>query len=56
MDVCSPTGLRFHSARFTKELFRDFLQFGRPAEVLRPEVMRKAYESELAFLFEAGVN
>ncbi|ANU18473.1 manganese transporter [Planococcus maritimus] len=37
-------------------LNKQLVQFGRPAEVLRPEVMRKAYESELAFLFEAGVS
>ncbi len=52
-----------HDLSKAKEYFDELLllnkqlvQFGRPAEVLRPEVMRKAYESELAFLFEAGVN
>ncbi len=52
-----------HDLSKAKEYFDELLllnkqlvQFGRPAEVLRPEVMRKAYESELAFLFEAGVS
>lgn len=37
-------------------LNKQLVQFGSPSQVLRPEVMRKAYESELAFLFETGVN
>lgn len=52
-----------HDLSKAKEYFDELLllnkqlvQFGRPAEVLRPDVMRKAYESELAFLFEAEVN
>lgn len=37
-------------------LNKQVIQFGNPQQVLRPEVMRKAYESELSFLFEVGVN
>ncbi|TAA73064.1 metal ABC transporter ATP-binding protein [Planococcus salinarum] len=29
---------------------------GKPKEVMRPEIMLKAYEKELSFLHEAGVN
>ncbi|MGB6409327.1 MAG: metal ABC transporter ATP-binding protein [Planococcus donghaensis] len=37
-------------------LNKQVIQFGNPKQVLRPEVMRKAYESELSFLYEVGVN
>ncbi|ANU28175.1 metal ABC transporter ATP-binding protein [Planococcus versutus] len=37
-------------------LNKHVIQFGNPQQVLRPEVMRQAYESELSFLFEVGVN
>ncbi|MBT2569542.1 metal ABC transporter ATP-binding protein [Planococcus sp. ISL-110] len=37
-------------------LNKHVIQFGNPKQVLRPEVMRKAYESELSFLYEVGVN
>jgi iron/zinc/copper transport system ATP-binding protein len=32
------------------------IHFGKPQEVLRPEIILKAYERELSFLHEVGVN
>lgn len=37
-------------------LNKQVIEFGSPQQVLRPEIMRKAYESELSFLYEVGVN
>lgn len=37
-------------------LNKQVVHFGEPQEVLRPEIILKAYERELAFLHEAGVN
>ncbi len=37
-------------------LNKQVIEFGSPQHVLRPEIMRQAYESELSFLYEVGVN
>lgn len=37
-------------------LNKQVIHFGEPGEVLRPEIMLKAYERELSFLHEVGVN
>ncbi|MCH4827019.1 metal ABC transporter ATP-binding protein [Planococcus halocryophilus] len=37
-------------------LNKQVIEYGSPQQVLIPEVMRKAYESELSFLYEVGVN
>lgn len=37
-------------------LNKEVVHFGKPQEVLRPEIILKAYERELSFLHEVGVN
>lgn len=37
-------------------LNKHLIHAGKPSEVMRPEIMLKAYERELSFLREAGVN
>lgn len=37
-------------------LNKQVIEYGSPQQVLKPEIMRRAYESELSFLYEVGVN
>lgn len=37
-------------------LNKQLIHSGKPSEVMRPDIMLKAYEKELSFLYPAGVN